>query len=251
MILTFLSVFIFFNLMFLIAMQIKDNSIADIAWGIGFVIIAISLLLQTPQIQIPQIIVSSLVIIWGLRLSAYIYIRSIGKGEDFRYANWRASWGKNFILLSYLRVFMLQMLIMFVIAIPLFVCAYSNIEMIFSRWVGLIVALLGLIIEVISDYQMFVFKRVTHNKGQILQNGLWRYSRHPNYFGESMFWWGVGIFALTLESYCISFISSALITFLLLNVSGIPMLERKYQNNIAFQKYVAKTSSFMLWWPKK
>jgi steroid 5-alpha reductase family enzyme len=237
--------------MFLIAMQIKDNSIADIAWGIGFVIIAISLLLQTPQIQVSQIIISSLVSIWGLRLSSYIYIRSIGKGEDFRYANWRASWGKNFILLSYVRVFMLQMLIMFVIAMPLFVCAYSNIEMIFSRWVGFIVALLGLIIEVISDYQMFVFKRVTRNKGQILQNGLWRYSRHPNYFGESMFWWGVGIFALTLKSYCISFISSALITFLLLNVSGIPMLERKYQNNIAFQKYVAKTSSFMLWWPKK
>jgi steroid 5-alpha reductase family enzyme len=251
MILTFLSVFIFFNLMFLIALRIKDNSIADIAWGIGFVIIAISLLLQTPQIQVSQIIISSLVIIWGLRLSAYIYIRSIGKGEDFRYANWRKSWGKNFIVLTYLRVFMLQMLIMFVIAIPLFICANDNIHMSLLRSIGAIIAVLGLVIESVSDYQMFVFKRVARNKGQILQNGLWRYSRHPNYFGESIFWWGIGIFAVTANSYYISLLSSALITFLLLNVSGIPMLEKKYQNNMEFQNYIARTSSFILWFPKK
>jgi steroid 5-alpha reductase family enzyme len=251
MVLAFINLLIFIHLLFLLAVKIKNNGIVDIGWGIGFIIIDISLLVSSTSYNWPQLIISSLIIFWALRLSLHILRRSIGKPEDFRYANWRKNWGKSVIWRSYLQVFLLQMVFLLVIAIPMFLVWGTQQNFSHINLIGCLIAFLGLAIESISDYQMFLFKQSIANKGLIMQSGLWRYSRHPNYFGEALFWWGIAFIAYAPGNHFLAFISPIVITILVRYISGVPMLEEKYKNNIEFDIYKSKTSPFILWFPKK
>lgn len=259
MLIAILALVAFFHLAFLFALYLKDNSIADVAWGMGFIIIDILLFWQSDNYSIEQIIISILVFLWGTRLSAHILLRKIGKQEDFRYQQWRKQWGENIIWRSYLQVFMLQMFLLLIIAIPIFAVYSPAHKMIFEAnsvisnltLAGCAVAFLGLMCEAISDYQMQQFKKTSLNHGKIFTGGLWRYSRHPNYFGEAMFWWGIALLAYSNQNCYLIFISPLLITLLLRYISGVPMLEAKYKNNLEFQRYVGNTSAFIPWFSKK
>ncbi len=231
----------------------KDNGVADIAWGLGFVLIAFFTLFKYSEIMPRQALITTLVAFWGFRLSTYILMRSIGKPEDFRYANWRKQWGKFAVIRAFLQVFMLQGFFMLIIALPIIHVNTDNnyIAINYIDYIGCLVFAFGLIFESVADWQLLEFKSKKSNKGKIMTKGLWRYSRHPNYFGEVVLWWGIYIVAFQAHFHLISLIGPLLISFLIVFVSGIPMLERKYMNKKAFREYAKKTSIFIPMFPKE
>jgi steroid 5-alpha reductase family enzyme len=235
-----------------IALWRKDNSIVDVAWGIGFVLVAILTFFLGPGFIWLHILVTGLVCLWGLRLALYIYMRNKGKGEDYRYARWRKNWGKTFVWRSYLQIFMLQGFFMLIISYPVILVNNSE-DRGFSPWVALGVGiwLIGFLFEAIGDYQLARFKKNPQNKGKIMASGLWRFTRHPNYFGEVTLWWGIFLIALPLENGWTAVVSPLLVTLLLLRVSGVSMLEKKYAGNPDFAQYARRTSAFIPWFPKK
>jgi steroid 5-alpha reductase family enzyme len=209
------------------------------------------LFLQQQNHSVPQLIISALILLWGLRLSLYIFFRKRGKPEDFRYQQWRSQWGRYFVVRTWAHVFMLQMIFLFVIATPLFLSANQFASVSIYTLVGALIAISGLSIETISDWQMAQFKKQHKNHGKIIQSGLWRYSRHPNYFGEAVFWWGIAVIVYPFTQHLLWLMSPLLITLLVRYVSGVPMLEQKYKDNKEFQAYAARTSCFILWFNKK
>jgi steroid 5-alpha reductase family enzyme len=235
---------------FIISLMIKRNDVADIAWGLGFVAIVIFLFVtQTPILQ--SSIVYLLTVIWGIRLAIHIGLRSKGKPEDFRYKKWRDEWGKYFVLRSYLQVYLFQGFFMWIISVPIIVVSMAKNQATTPFLLfGSIIWLIGFAFESIGDYQLMLFIKQKQNKSDIMQTGLWKYTRHPNYFGEVLVWWGIFIMVLPLQHGIWVIISPITISFLLLYVSGIPMLEAKYKDNVAFEEYKKRTSAFFPMLPK-
>lgn len=235
---------------FIISLIIKRNDIADIAWGLGFVAIVIFLFVtQTPTYQSGVVYIFT--IIWGIRLAIHIGLRSKGKPEDFRYKKWREEWSKYFVLRSYLQVYLLQGFFMWIISVPIIVVSMAKNQAITPFLLfGSIVWLIGFAIESIGDYQLMLFIKQKQNKSDIMQTGLWKYTRHPNYFGEVLLWWGIFIIVIPLQHGIWAIISPITISYLLLYVSGIPMLEAKYKDNVAFEEYKKRTSAFFPMLPK-
>lgn len=225
------------------------NDIADIAWGLGYIMICLFLVFTTKSSNL-ALIVYGVICIWGLRLSVYIYFRNRNKKEDFRYKKWRDEWGKNFYLRSYLQVYLLQAMFLLVIISPVFLLASTPKATITSlSVVGMLIWGIGFFFQAVGDYQLSQFVR--KNENDVLNTGLWRYSRHPNYFGEILMWWGIFIAILPLENSIYFIISPATISFLLIYVSGVPMLESKQKNNPVYQQYAKETSVLFPCFPKK
>lgn len=246
------GIFIFMTTIFFIALIKKDNSIVDVAWGLGFVLIALGTLVKTGLFLSPQLLVTTMILAWGVRLSMHIYLRNKGKGEDPRYKKWRNEWGNSFVWRSYLQIFLLQGVMMFFISIPIVVINNSvagHITLI--HIVGLSIWLIGFYFEAAGDYQLYRFMKSRHSSHEILQSGVWRYTRHPNYFGEVTMWWGIFVMTLATHYALIGVVSPALITFLILYVSGIPMTEKMFDGNPQFEEYKKRTSAFFPWFPKK
>lgn len=246
-------VFCYMSVWFLLALARKDNSIADVAWGMGFMLLAWVTFFYADAGTVRHLVMNVCISVWAIRLSGYIYQRNAHKpGEDFRYRAWREAWGKNWVWRSYLQVFLLQGFFMLLIALPLMVVANSG----HTGWnrinsAGLIVFTIGFLFEAIADFQLAHFKSQESNKGKIMTSGLWQYSRHPNYFGEAVLWWGIFLMAVPLPYWYVALISPVLLTWLLTHVSGVPMLESKYKNNPQFEQYAQKTSAFIPLPPKK
>lgn len=237
---------------FALALARKDNSIADIAWGLGFVLVAAFTFFRRGSLFLP-LLVTALVAAWGARLALHILVRNRKRGEDPRYAAWREKWGRSFVWRSYLQVFLLQGFFLLLIASPVILVNVDRSSPYAGRfWLaGLLVWVLGYLFEAVGDAQLARFKRDPANKGRIMDRGLWAYTRHPNYFGESTMWFGIWLIALEVPHGWITVVSPVLITFLLVKVSGIPLLEKRYAGNAAFQAYARRTSAFVPWFPKK
>lgn len=237
---------------FLIALWRKDNSIADIAWGMGFILLALLNLMLAEQVHFRQWIVTGLVSIWGMRLALHIYLRSKGKPEDSRYAEMRKRWGQRASLKSFTHVFMFQGLLLLLIAYPIImVNATAKPGVTFFDLIGILLWTIGFLFEVIADVQLQNFIRNEKTPANpIMAIGLWKYSRHPNYFGEILVWWGIFFLALSIPNGWLAIFSPVMITFLLVKVSGVPLLEKKYQNNPAYQEYASRTSMFIPWFAK-
>jgi steroid 5-alpha reductase family enzyme len=239
------ALLIYQSVWFVVAIIRKRNDVADIAWGLGFILLAwLSYSGATNQ---RALLVNLLVTLWGLRLSWHIYKRNRGQQEDFRYANWRKQW-KHVYLRSFLQVFMLQGLMLFIIAWPvLFINQAGFIE--WQSWdmAGVIVWLTGFLFESVGDFQLAQFKKNPANRGKLITTGLWQFTRHPNYFGEAVQWWGIFLIACSLPMGWITVVSPVVITYLLRYVSGVPMLERKYAQHPDFKTYQQNTSVFFPW----
>lgn len=235
-----ISLLVFVHLFFIYALIKKRNDIADVAWSLGFVLLALIGLFFNYNLK--TLIIFLLTSVWGLRLSFYIFRRFKSKEkEDPRYAKWRLDWGDKWIIFSYLKVFLLQAFFLVLIAMPIIITArYSSGEWGVVNILGMVIWLAGLIFEVISDKQLSNFVK-NKKPGEIMTRGLWRYSRHPNYFGEAILWWGIWLVSFGGPFYCFGIIGPVTITFLLRFVSGVPMAEQRYQDNKAFQKYKKKT----------
>ena len=240
--------FIYVTLGFIISIIIKRNDIADVMWGPGIFLAAITAYYLNNS---NSYLLLFLISLWAMRIFLHIGNRFVmKKEEDFRYATWRTTW-KNFYLRSYLQIFLLQGFLMFMVASSVIIYSIYNIQnasILF--FAGISIALFGLVFETFADRQLksFLKTRTPENKDEIMQAGLWKYTRHPNYFGEVTFWWGIFISCLSFSSpiyiNLLLLVSPATITFLILYVSGIPMLEKKYENNAAFQIYKSRTPAF-------
>ena len=245
-------VFCYMTALFIVAMAVGDNSIADIAWGPGFILVALAGLLLEGDPGARQAVAALLVTIWGLRLAIRIFRRNSGRGEDPRYRKWRQEWGRLFVLRSWLQVFMLQGAILLLNAAPLMIIMSSKEKAI--GWLdvlGIAVWCAGFLFEALGDLQLDRFVKNPSNRGRILDTGLWRYSRHPNYFGEATLWWGIGVIALSSPWGWIGLIGPLVITAMLLFVSGVPMTERMMAGAPGWEEYRRATSAFIPWLPKK
>ncbi len=237
--------------LFVIALILRDNSIADIAWGLGFVIVAWATLAIVGSFYPRQILACSLVLIWGCRLSTRIFLRNRGKPEDPRYRKWREEWGRLFILRSYLQVFILQGVILLINISPvLIINTTSDGGLTILDLLGLLVWMTGFFFESVGDYQLDLFLKDPQNRGTIIDKGLWKYTRHPNYFGEITMWWGIFIIALSVPYGFLGFIGPLTITLMIVLVSGIPMTERLMEKTPGFEEYKRRTSILIPWFPK-
>lgn len=229
-----------------IAAQIRGrNDIADVAWGLGFILTAAVSLVAGGIYPLRGLLVSGLVLVWGVRLALHIHRRNRGKGEDSRYRAWREEWGRWFVLRSFLQVFMLQGVLLLMVATPVvYVNQAPSAPLGWFDLLGLAIWLTGFCFEALGDWQLLQFIRNPANKGTLMTTGLWRYTRHPNYFGEVTLWWGIWLIAFAIPGGWMTIIGPITITFLILKVSGIPMLEKPYQERADFQDYKRRTSAF-------
>ena len=238
-------------LLWLLSLALKNSSIVDSFWGIGFVIVT-WLAFSLGQGYIPrQQIVAVLVTMWGLRLALHIFFRIWNQGEDFRYAKWREENGPRWWWVSFFQVFLLQGFLMWIISAPLIAAQTSGFPVIITPLdvTGVVVWMVGFLFEMIGDLQLMSFKQNPKNKGKLFTKGLWKFTRHPNYFGEAVLWWGYYIFALASGSWWTIF-SPILMTYLLLKVSGVAMLERTMKHKPGYEEYIRRTSAFFPWFPK-
>jgi steroid 5-alpha reductase family enzyme len=191
------------------------------------------------------------VTLWALRLSAHLTARNWGQPEDRRYQALRATYAPGFAWKSLIIVFGLQALLAWVISLPLAAAIHSPRSLTLLDGAGASVVLLGLGLEALADRELARFKADPANHGQVLDRGLWRYSRHPNYFGEACVWWGFWLIALAAGAWW-SVFAPLLMTFLLLRVSGVVLLERDIaERRPAYRDYVARTSAFVPWFPRR
>lgn len=243
----------YFFLFFIAGTALRNNSIVDMGWGIGFVLVNWALALQWGRFDAVNLLAGALVTLWGVRLFYHILKRNWGKGEDFRYADWRREWGRFVIPRAFLQVYVLQGLMMWLIGMPLFLlkspqAATGRLSALALAGVG--VWIVGFFFETVGDRQLEAFKKNPANKGKILDTGLWRYTRHPNYFGEAVMWWGIALVGLGSGMPLYGFISPVVITWLLRFVSGVPLLEKSFEKRPGFAEYKARTPIFIPWFPK-
>lgn len=242
---TYLSIVLYFIIFFLAGTKMKDNGVVDIGWGAGFIVASAVAMGVSGEIDIVSMILFALVSIWGGRLSWHLYKRNHGKPEDFRYANFRKAWGKWVIPRAFLQVYMLQAAMMMLVSYT-FVDAHSITGKTLNMGVilGVLIWLIGFYFEAVGDAQLAAFRTNSANKGHVIQSGLWQYTRHPNYFGEALMWWGIFLIGFASTGNYWTLLSPAVITYLLMFVSGVPMLEEKYKNNPEFQSYAKVTNKF-------
>jgi steroid 5-alpha reductase family enzyme len=242
------------SLLWLLSLRLKDASIVDPFWGGGFVIANwLYFSLTDDGFNGRQWLLTLLVTIWGLRLSFYLLRRNLGKGEDFRYQTWREEEGGRWWWRSFFKVFLLQGAIMWIISAPLLAAHISPTpnRLIWLDFLAVGVWAVGFFFEAVGDYQLARFKADPAHKGKLLTSGVWRYTRHPNYFGDAAQWWAYYLFALAAGGWFTIF-SPLLMTYFLRYVSGVTMLEKSLKpNKPGYDDYGRVTNAFIPWFPKK
>jgi steroid 5-alpha reductase family enzyme len=232
-------------------MILKRSDIVDIAWGMGFIVITLTMTLLTPEITNRLLIILGLVVLWGLRLAIYIFLRNRKKEEDYRYQNFKKKWGKNFWWKSYINIFLLQGFLMILISTPIiYRFTFPLKEFSTLTYIGIGIWVFGFIFETIADLQLSKFikkKKAGETKGRFLKSGLWSLTRHPNYFGEVTLWWGIWFIAISLQNpiSLLTVLGPITITYFIINVSGVPLLEEKYEGIEEWEEYKKEVPKFV------
>lgn len=241
------------TLAWMLSVRLRDASIADVCWGLGFVLLAWLYCLLSPALTPRSWLVAALITLWGVRLSAHIFRRNHGKGEDPRYQAMRAPHGRAFWWRSLFTVFWLQGALLWFVALPLLVAVRATQPAALTAvdGLGVLFFAVGLAFEVVGDSQLESFRAEPSNRGQVLDRGLWRYTRHPNYFGDATVWWGLYAIAASTPGGWLTVLSPALMTLLLMRVSGVTLLEDSLKvSKPGYQAYIASTSPFFPWFPR-
>jgi steroid 5-alpha reductase family enzyme len=237
-----------FSLVWLCSVVIKNASIVDVFWGIGFIVIGCYYRATVPETPTFRGgLACFLVTVWGLRLALHIGIRNLGAGEDFRYRRWRDRAGSHFWWISFFKVFLLQAIVLWIVSSPLLLAQLTSraASLGVLDLVGIGLWMTGFLFEAIADWQLARFKRDAANRGRVLRTGLWSLSRHPNYFGEALLWWGFGLLALPTGGL-LALIGPAMITFLLIQVSGVAMLDAALkERHPEYAEYIRSTPAFL------
>ena len=249
-----LAILGFMTLIWLASLALRNSSIVDIFWGIGFVLANWVYFALTPGgFPARKWLISILVTIWGLRLSSHILWRNWGKSEDFRYQRWREDAGEKWWWQSFFKVFLLQGFLMWVISAPLLAAQVSATpaRLTILDVLAIPVWAIGFFFEAVGDWQLARFRADPANKGKVLSTGVWRYTRHPNYFGDATQWWAYYLVAAAAGGFLTIF-SPILMTILLLRVSGVALLEKSLkETHPQYREYIETTSAFIPWFPRK
>ncbi|MBW6441444.1 DUF1295 domain-containing protein [Patescibacteria group bacterium] len=247
-----LTIIVYMSLCFLFSRILKRTDFIDIAWGFGFILVALHTIITGQYSNIMSITTTLLVLIWGLRLSLHIYKRFKNSKEDPRYVDMKKKLN-NSAFKEYINIFLPQALLMYLVSLSISIInLFGSENYTHFYYLGVGVWIFGFIFESVADYQLKQFIKTKKGKGKkIMDEGLWKYSRHPNYFGEVTMWWGIFLISIGTNLWAITIISPVTITYLILKVSGVPLLEKKYENDPEFKKYAKKTSIFLPLPPKK
>lgn len=236
------------TVVWLISLANKNAGLVDVFWGPGFAVAGWLYYALTPEGYEPRkLLVVILLTVWALRLGLHLGIRNIGKAEDYRYAAWREANGQSWWWKSFFQVFLLQGLILWLVSMPLYVAQAAALPAYFTLWdgLGVVVWMVGFGFEAIGDWQLNRFKSNLANRGKVMRVGLWHYTRHPNYFGDATLWWGYFLLALSVPGGWLTVFSPILMTWLLMRVSGVAMLERNLsQAKPDYADYIAHTPAF-------
>jgi steroid 5-alpha reductase family enzyme len=242
------------TILWLWSVVIKNVSIVDIFWGMGFVIVNAFYVFASGELNPRKILILVLVSLWGVRLSVYLALRNIGKGEDFRYQEFRRKYGpERYWWVSFFQTFLLQGALIMIVSLPLLGVSASPSDGALGvfDYIGIAVWIIGFSFEAGGDYQLARFKKNPSNKGKVLDSGFWKYTRHPNYFGDSAVWWAYALFSIAAGGYW-QIIGSIIMTLLIVKVSGVALLEKSLnQAKPQYRDYILKTNSFFPWFPKK
>ena len=234
--------------LWLVSLVLRDSSIVDSFWGVGFVAIAGCVAAASPAgLPARAWLLGALVAAWGLRLSHYVFRRNKGKGEDYRYRRWRDAAGRSWWWRSFFKVFLLQGVIMWLVAAPVVAVmgARGQPPLGWADALGVAVWAVGMFFEAAGDWQLARFKADPANKGRLFTGGVWRYTRHPNYFGDASVWWGHFLVPAAAGTWGTVF-SPLLMTFLLVRVSGVTMLEPALrESKPGYREYARSTSAFI------
>jgi steroid 5-alpha reductase family enzyme len=236
-----------FTALWLASLARRDASLVDRFWGLAFVVLAgyWSGLGEAPPAR--RGLVLALVSLWGLRLSLHLTRRNWGRGEDYRYREMRAKWGARFPWMSLVTVHWLQAAIAWLVAWPLWAALAlpGPRDLGGLDFAGALLWLVGFLFEAIGDEQLARFKRDPSNRGRVCDRGLWRYTRHPNYFGDACLWWGFGLIGLAAGPWWI-LAGPLAMTFLLLKVSGVALLEKRLgETRPEYRDYIERTNAFV------
>jgi steroid 5-alpha reductase family enzyme len=238
----------------LVSLRYKNVTLVDSLWGIGFVVIAWLTFALSDGYSARSLLLAGLTTVWGLRLSIYLTRRNHGKGEDPRYGAWRRQYGNRFWIVSLFNVFLVQALFLWVIALATQLGQMSPVpaRLTWLDGLGAFVWATGFIFETVGDWQLARFKADPAHKGRVMDRGLWAYSRHPNYFGEALIWWGIFLIVLATPDSLWTVISPALITITLLKITGIALTEKTIlEKRPEYREYIDRTSAFVPWFPKR
>lgn len=245
------AVLLALTLLWMLSLRLRDASIIDSFWGPGFALATLVYYLVDGSRASRGTLVLLLVTTWAARLGYHLHRRNRRMGEDPRYVAMREKYGKRWELISLFRVFWLQGAIMWTVSAPLLAAVLGRASLSALDVAGAAIFLVGLALESLADHQLTRFRADPANKGRVLESGLWRYSRHPNYFGDAVVWWGLYAVAAGAGAYWTIF-APVIMTFLLLKVSGVPLLEKSLsQSRPGYAEYVRRTSAFVPWPPKK
>ena len=237
--------------LWVVSVRRSDASIVDPFWGPAFLVAVLGYLLLDPDpVRTRGVLVAVLVGVWAVRLGVHLGIRAAGHGEDPRYAAMRERNGPSWWWRSLFWVFWLQATLVAVISVPLLFAVASDAQLGPIDACGALLFAAGLLFEAVGDAQLTAFRADPANRGRVLDRGLWRWTRHPNYFGDALLWWGLGLFGLAGGGPLV-LLAPALMTLLLLRVSGVPLLEERLaETRPGYRAYVARTSAFVPWFPK-
>ncbi|MCF7824917.1 MAG: DUF1295 domain-containing protein [Candidatus Marinimicrobia bacterium] len=246
-----LAILVYVSLIWILSLLKKDAGIMDIFWGLGFLLVGFIYLSADYSSALQPRLLYLFVVLWGLRLSLHIGMRNLARtedgnfpAEDARYANWRSQYGSDWWWVSYLRVFMLQGVVMWIISIPLLFGLQDKSSLHVIDFLGILLFATGFLFESIGDWQLRSFKKNKGNKGKVLASGLWKFTRHPNYFGEALLWWGLGLIAVETGTFWIM-ISPVIMTWLLIKVSGVKMLDELLEKTKPdYAAYIRNTNAF-------
>lgn len=240
--------------MFIIVHTKKDTSLGNFTWGPSVLILTCYTFFAFGNSLARQIIVTTLIFLWCARLTFYVFLR-YKKGADPRYVEWLKKWRHPIIafLFSFAWVIFLNGGFSLIMALP---SMWVNLtpEQSKINWldiIGIILWIIGFYFETISDYQLYLFSHNAENKGKVCKNGLWKYSRHPNYFGEIMMWWAIYLISLNVPYGWLTILCPLSITTTLLFVTGIPWNEKAMEGNAEYQEYKKHTSILVPWFIKK
>jgi steroid 5-alpha reductase family enzyme len=247
-------IMIMMTTLWIISVFIKNVSIVDLFWGLGFMVTGWFYYFNTEGLEPRKLVLMIMVTIWGLRLSGYLTWRNAGKGEDFRYKQFRKNYGeKRYWWISFFQTFLLQGVLMWLISVPLLGAQYQsgNSHLGVIDFAGIVLWIIGITFESGGDFQLARFKADPSNKGKVLDSGFWKFSRHPNYFGDAAVWWGYGLLSIAAGSF-LPALGSLLMTALIIKVSGVALLEKSLvSDKPGYREYVERTSAFIPWFPKK
>jgi steroid 5-alpha reductase family enzyme len=234
-----------------LSLRLRDSSIVDIFWGVGFVGVAWISALASPGGAPRARLAVGLTTAWGLRLAGYLASRNLGKGEDPRYAAMRRRHGEAWPVRSLFIVFGLQGVLLWVVSLPVQAAVRAPPSALGALdLAGAALWVVGLAFESVGDYQLARWKRDPENRGKVMDRGLWRYTRHPNYFGDFLVWWGLFALAAGAGAWWTA-LSPALMSVLLRRVSGVPLLEKSMRRRPGYDEYVRRTSAFFPWPPRE